>query len=85
MAVCGRLRIVCVRLLEVCVSLPAVCGHFWSFTGSLWLLFHGCSNHSNLEMEVKCLTKTLSYWNLISPEQKMLETSCKKCENKEEL
>ena len=25
---------------------------------------HGCSNHSNLEMEVECLTKTLSYLNL---------------------
>ena len=27
-------------------------------------IFHGCSNHSNLEMEAECLTKTLSYLNL---------------------
>ena len=26
--------------------------------------FHGCKNHSNLEMEAECLTKTLSYLNL---------------------
>ena len=25
---------------------------------------HGCSNHSNLEMEAECLTKTLSCLNL---------------------
>ena len=25
---------------------------------------HGCSDHSNLEMEAECLTKTLSYLNL---------------------
>ena len=25
---------------------------------------HSCSNHSNLEMEAECLTKTLSYLNL---------------------
>ena len=25
---------------------------------------HGCSNHSNLEMEAECMTKTLSYLNL---------------------
>ena len=24
---------------------------------------HGCSNHSDLEMETKCLTKNLSYFN----------------------
>ena len=29
-----------------------------------WLISHGCSNHSNLEMEAECLTKTLSYLNL---------------------
>ena len=29
-----------------------------------WLALHGCSNHSNLEMEAECLTKTLSYLNL---------------------
>ena len=28
------------------------------------LTHHGCSNHSNLEMEAECLTKTLSYLNL---------------------
>ena len=27
-------------------------------------MYHGCSNHSNLEMEAECLTKTLSYLNL---------------------
>ena len=40
---------------------------------------HGCSNHSNFEMETECLTKTLSYLNLNISEQKMVETSCKKC------
>ena len=25
---------------------------------------HGCSNHSNLEMEAECLTKNISYLNL---------------------
>ena len=27
-------------------------------------VWHGCSNHSNLEMEAECLTKTLTYLNL---------------------
>ena len=26
--------------------------------------YHGCPNHSNLEMEAECLTKILSYLNL---------------------
>ena len=43
------------------------------------------SNHSNLKMEAECPTKTLSYLNLISPEPKMVDTSCKKYQNKEEL
>ena len=29
-----------------------------------WGAMHGCSNHSNLEMEAECLTKTLSCLNL---------------------
>ena len=29
-------------------------------------VIHSCSNHSNLEMEAECLTKTLSYLNLNS-------------------
>ena len=28
------------------------------------MIFHGCSNHSSLEMEAECVTKTLSYLNL---------------------
>ena len=32
--------------------------------GSQERLLHGCSNHSNLEMEAECLTKTFSYLNL---------------------
>ena len=28
------------------------------------MTFHGCSNHSNLEMEAQCLTKNLPYLNL---------------------
>ena len=27
-------------------------------------IYHGCSNHSNLEIEAKCLAKNLSYLNL---------------------
>ena len=29
-----------------------------------WRAMHGCSNHSNLEMEAECLTRTLSCLNL---------------------
>ena len=29
-----------------------------------WQFAQDCSNHSNLEMEAECLTKTLSYLNL---------------------
>ena len=40
-----------------------------------WSIIHSCSNHSNLKMEAECLMKT---W-------KMVETSCKKYWNKEQL
>ena len=40
---------------------------------------HGCSDHSNLEMEAECLTKNLSYLNLnISKKQALKGTRIKK-------
>ena len=38
-------------------------GRCWSVLAHL--VPHGCSDHSNLEMKGECLTKTLSYLNLI--------------------
>ena len=39
-------------------------GRYCALLYILWVCHHSCSNHSNLEMEAECLTKTLSYLNL---------------------
>ena len=42
-----------------------------------WLASHGCSNHSNLEMEAVSLTKTLSYLNLYLQNKKWYNQAVK--------
>ena len=54
--------------------------------GSASLQWSQCySDHSNLEMQAGCLMKNLLYLNLNISRQKMVEISCKKYQNKEEL
>ena len=50
------------QILRFCLKLHQP--RYAILTQLFFLAFHGCSNHSNLEMETECLTKTLSHLKL---------------------